>query len=309
MKRSEYNDFMDQIKCSGQFTEKMEELLNSEFSEYHEYADNIAGVERASKRRIIRYAGGAAACLVLAGAVGAGYKLIAGNDLNTPEEYYSGVTDITNETSQSETIPDIQPATVLPDTFDVDYIESFEISEFEAGWLDDVQKKQLSATLISILWEYTPEINSFPDGGGAEFLSFEFFSDGVLHFQLIIREDHLAKYTVYGESGDVTEHFYKVSDMYDQLSQIVDAGDPYKLIESGDYESAVYFHDASQTAESMEFDLTDGEALKENLLMYEWEPVSYEEFKYERFYILSEFMINEDGYIHSNATERCYIKW
>ena len=319
MKRSDYNNFFDQVKCSEQFTAKMEELLKSERSEYHEYADNITGVEKAPKRRIVRYASGAAACLVLAGAVGTGYHLIAGNDYNSPDEYYSGVTTVhPGATSLPEETVDgtvSNSVLLLPPAFTVDYIESFDISEFESGWLDDAQKKHLAATLISIKWKYTPEAESFPEND-SEFIVLELFDNnensehshtGVgLHSQLIIREDNLAKYTIYNQNGDVTEYFYEVSDMYDQLRQITEANDPYAMIENSEYDTILYLHDASQTAECMEFELTDGELLKENLLSYVWEPVDYDDFNYRNFYIFSGFMLNEEGYMISNVNNRCY---
>lgn len=72
MKRTEYYEHIEQIRCSDEFKEKMERLLVSSSDEMHEYEESVRGVERVPKFNTSRFAALAASLIIICGGVGLG---------------------------------------------------------------------------------------------------------------------------------------------------------------------------------------------------------------------------------------------
>ena len=74
MRRTQYTEHMEKIKCSDEFREKMERQLSSAPSEVHEYEDSVQGVERAREFSFSCLGALADALEVVAGGAVLGYN-------------------------------------------------------------------------------------------------------------------------------------------------------------------------------------------------------------------------------------------
>lgn len=133
MKRSEYKNMLNKIKCSKEFNDKMENILSSEVFEQHEYADMVSDIETAPKNNIRRVMTSLAACLVVCGVCGGIYYSVK----NTP-------IDSGTESSQSkyDTLPfgDITKMKVS-------------VSYFEDSFLGEEKVQQIAEYLNTLDWK------------------------------------------------------------------------------------------------------------------------------------------------------------
>lgn len=123
MKRSEYNKHFNNIRCSDEFREKMEERLKASPVEAHEYADSVNDVEQAKKsNRITQIIISIAACAAIAVGIGAVYKSVKNNPIDQPSDLPSA-SDNTGSADNIVTLGDFSQS-ILSAQISMDFFEN-----------------------------------------------------------------------------------------------------------------------------------------------------------------------------------------
>lgn len=155
MKLTEYNNFLNKVKCSEGFRKKMEEKLSAAPKEVHEYNESVSGTEVKRGNKIIKRIGTAAACITIAAvAAAAGVSIKKQHDSDK------------NAHSDEVVIPPIEVEQTLP-TEDVTD-ESIYVSKEEiSGFIDETIDIYDSSNIALFRYdahEHTPNIRfEIPD--------------------------------------------------------------------------------------------------------------------------------------------------
>ncbi|MBQ8296229.1 MAG: hypothetical protein IJX77_00420 [Ruminococcus sp.] len=299
MKQSEYRNTLDKIKCSKEFSAKMEELLSKKSEAHENFADTVTDVEHAPRRNIGRYITGAAACAVVCCAAGAIYKTAVKIPENGNEAASSTITTVASENPTELGAAEDSP---------FENLWRYTIYDEATGWVSDTQVIQLSK-----LFRETSFESIAPPATACEGIVLKIYNEG-LHSSMSIREDGIVEYYKYDESLTEDEQysvseslFYKTdTELYSNVRDTIDGGhvDAESLINLFDVSEDVtgsYLPDGGQFTASIEFSFERAAQFKENLLSYEWKQIPADDFVYEDFYILNGMIVNESGQIMGNG--------
>lgn len=299
MKRKEYNDFLDKIKCSEKFSDKMEALLSAGSSEQFEFADSVTEVENARGRAgqiIMRIA----ACAVVCAAVGTLYYTVK----NAPFE--SGVE------SSSYGYDDLPFGDITAMSVRLKY------GTFD-NELGEDKVVQIAEYLNTLLWKESDNADVQEDDGFINLC----LSDGESSSRICFADTGRVIYYTSHEGYESTRCYDFSPEVFSRVQGIIltgaiegetqaMTGEAAEFIEnhftvSDDDPVAVYNADGRQNTSSVTFSISPDQ-LKEILLNIEWERATDGSagFNYKDFYVVGNLMINSEGYMAGNAGSPLY---
>ena len=232
MRRTQYTEHMEKIKCSDEFREKMERQLSSAPSEVHEYEDSVQGVERARGFSFSRFGALAAALVVIAGGGVLGYN---GVKNIRPDETASSISQFASDFPYQE-IFDLYNSQQIHGTAVYKNIGLGDISGFEPGEMTNERFERLINNFEMNSWN-TVEARDMSDTKGMQDVSFILHPDGYERFTGVyyifqILENNDAYFIKYDMADDslpdhiVSEYCYQFTEgTFERYREILRAED------------------------------------------------------------------------------------
>lgn len=313
MKRSDYIKTFDNIRCSEEFRQKMEERLSAARTEVHEYADSVTHLERAPSLNAGRIAAAAAIFVLIGGTAGTIYYTAT----KLPEAGVSQpeTEDIINEMPFPELkegfeASELRAYASISDP-DEDYLEeSMDSSQLDKvfgffGGLDWTES-EISETYDDTMYMWiefrinTEEAYVFfmYEDGSARFIKCDGdYSDPSAEYRYqFAPEDFLCLHDVLRRRSLPDEPEPTVA-APKSVSELLDEYCPDDFLKG--LTTAGFMTRGGQTGSTITFTFSDMHGLKEKLKSYEWERA--ESFDYTNVYSTPMGLINEQGYIYLNG--------
>lgn len=308
MKQSDYRKSLDNIRCSDEFRQKMEERLSAARTESHEYADSVSHLERAPRLNTGRIAAAAAAFVLIGGTAGTVYYTatkLPEVTMTEPEE------DITNEMPFPELKAGFEASELRAYASIYDPNEHCHEEDMDSSQLD-----KLFAFFDSLNWTESENPETYD---GTEYMWIEFRLNTEEAYVFFMYEDGSARFIKCdGDYFDPSEEYryqfapedflclndlltrlslpteYETtSDTPKSVSELLDEYCPDDFLK--DITTAGFMAGGGQTGSFIDFPFSDMHGLKEKLKSYEWERV--ESFDYTNVYYTPIGLINEQGYL------------
>lgn len=223
MKRTQYTEHIEKIKCSDSFREKMERQLSSAPQEVHEYEDSVQGVEPARKFSLTRFGALAAALVVIAGGGVLGYNSMKNI---RPDETASSLSQVEGDFPYQE-ILDLYSSQQVHGTFSWDSNKKInddlvEQSDSRIGEMSNAQLSCLFGLFDETEW-YSISYKDMADTRGKDNVMFILHPDGYERFTGIyyifqILENNDAYFIKYNMADDsladhiVSEYCYQFTE-------------------------------------------------------------------------------------------------
>ncbi|MBR1822658.1 MAG: hypothetical protein IJ779_00335 [Ruminococcus sp.] len=218
MKRTEYTEHIEKIRCSEEFKRKMERQLSAAPQEAHEYEDVVQGVEPAKRFRPNRFAAIAAALVIIAGGVGVSMHGIRNGHMTDP--MFSEI-QVASDFPYAE-IYDLYNSQQIHGTAVYKNVDLADISDFQTGEMTNELLDSLFNNFEMDSWN-TVKVKDMADTRGMEDVSFILHPDGYerytgVYYIFQILENNDAYFIKYDMADDslsdhiVSEYCYQFTE-------------------------------------------------------------------------------------------------